>query len=186
MRTKPAKRARSWIRGRAAPRSNLQAAILTGIGVVCLLIMMTVLVVRQERLLKGHADEWPALPWDPAWPALPVLDSARNLRIDVARAIYAFAGTTPEVLQHIPCYCGCRSQDHRSNHDCYVKRRSARGRVTEWNDHGMTCPLGPDITGDVMLWREQGKPLSTIRQKIDDEFGARGPGTPTPEPPSHR
>lgn len=186
MRTKPTKRARSWIRRRDAPRSNLEAAVLTGIAIAFLLVLMTVSFVRHEGILRSQRDEWRSLPWDPAWPALPVLSGRGQLRIDVARAIYAFAGTNSEILQYIPCYCGCRSQGHRSNHDCYVKRRSADGRVVEWTDHGLTCPLAPDITGDVMLWHEQGTPLSTIRQKIDREFGARGPATPTPEPPSHR
>jgi len=48
------------------------------------------------------------------------------------------------------------------------------------------CPLSPDITGDVMLWYERGKPLSAIRYDIDQEFGSRGPATPTPDPPSHK
>lgn len=185
MKTKPKRRYRSWIRRRDAPRSNLQAAILTGLVLSLFVAMLTVLVVQDERFhrTRTRTNEWISLPWDPTWPALPVL-SAGNLRIDVARAIYAFAGTKPEVLKYIPCYCGCRSQGHHSNHDCYVKRRSPDGRVTEWDSHGVTCPLGPDITGDVMLWHENGRPLSTIRHDIDQEFGSRGPATPTPKPPS--
>jgi hypothetical protein len=141
MRTKPTKRARSWLTRRDPTRSNLQAAILTGTAIAFVLVLMTAIFTRHERFLKSHMDEWASLPWDPAWPALPVLDSARTVRIDVARAIYAFAGTKPEILQYIPCYCGCRSQGHRSNHDCYVKGRSTEGRVIEWTNHGLTWPL---------------------------------------------
>jgi len=47
----------------------------------------------------------------------------------------------------------------------------------------MTCPVGPDITGDVMLWRKNGTPLLTIRNDIEREYGSRGPATPTPPPP---
>lgn len=122
--------------------------------------------------------------WDPSWPALPALSGARGLRIDEARALYAFAGKNPDVLKHIPCYCSCQSEGHQSNHDCYVGQRSTDGRVIEWNSHGMTCPVGPDITGDVMLWREKGRTLSTIRDDIDHEYGSRGPATPTPRPPT--
>ena len=154
--------------------------------IALLLAIATAIMVRHERFLKGRGDEWPSPPWDPAWPALPVLNADGHLRLDVARAIYAFAGTRPEVLHYIPCYCGCRLQGHHSNHDCYVKRRSADGRVTEWDTHGLTCALGPDITGDVMLWHDHGRPLATIRQDIDREFGSRGPATTTPEPPSHK
>ena len=181
MKTKPKRRYRSWIRRRDAPRPNLQAAILTGLALSLFVAMMIARVLHNERFHTTRTNEWISLPWDPTWPALPVL-GAGNLRIDVARAIYAFAGTKPEVLKYIPCYCGCRSQGHQSNHDCYVKRRSPDGSVTEWDSHGVTCPLGPDITGDVMLWHDQGKPVTIIRQDIDREFSSRGPATLTPEP----
>jgi hypothetical protein len=88
-------------------------------------------------------------------------------------------------MMYIPCYCGCRMQGHRSNHDCFVSKRAADGRGTEWNRHAMTCPLAGDITGDVTLWTEQGRALFEIRNDIDREYSSRGPGTPTPLP-SHR
>ena len=106
----------------------------------------------------------------------------KELREDIARAVYSFAGTKPDVLEHIPCFCGCRLRGHGSVHDCYVKHRSAESVVTEWDDHGLTCALATDITGDVMLWHDQGESLSTIRRRIDQEFGTRGPATDTPLP----
>lgn len=35
---------------------------------------------------------------------------------------YVFAARHPEVLQYMPCYCGCEreSPPHRSNYDCFV------------------------------------------------------------------
>lgn len=185
MRATPKRRLLS-LRRRDAPRSNLQAAILTGLVAAVFLVIVIVTVVHHERFHRNRGEEWTALPWNPAWPALPILGAGGRLRLDVARAIYAFAGTKPEILEFIPCYCGCRAQGHRSNHDCYVKHRSADGNVTAWDDHGLVCPLGPDITGDVMLWSEHGTSLSAIRHNIDQEFGSRGPATPTPEPPSHK
>jgi hypothetical protein len=118
-----------------------------------------------------------------SWLPLPTPTSTATLPADVARAIYTFAGKEPEVLRYIPCYCGCRMQGHHSNHDCFVKRRTTDGRVGEWDVHGLVCPLAPDITGDVMLWHERGRPMSVIRKDIDKEFGHRGPATPTPLPP---
>jgi len=115
---------------------------------------------------------------------MPALNVGQRLRIDWARAFYAFAGRNADVLTYIPCYCGCESQGHKSNHECYVEQRAADGRVTKWNDHAMQCPVGPDITGDVMLWREKGRPLSTIRRDIDQEYRSRGPATPTPAVPT--
>lgn len=132
--------------------SNVQAAILTAVSVAVVVVMMMAAMVRHDRFLKERDGWMSSVPWDPSWPALPVLDVAGHLPIDVARAIYAFAGKKADVLPYIPCYCGCRMQGHRSNHDCYVRQRSADGRVTEWDSHGMTCPVGPDSTGDVTLW----------------------------------
>jgi hypothetical protein len=35
---------------------------------------------------------------------------------------YVFAARHPEVLQYMPCYCGCERETppHRSNYDCFV------------------------------------------------------------------
>jgi hypothetical protein len=185
MTTKPKRRSKSWLRHHEPPLSNTKAVILTGIAAAILVLMTTLTVVRQERSLKYPGGEWKSLPWNPAWPPLPVASGIRQLRTDIARAIYTFGGTKPEVMQYVHCYCGCVSLGHQSNHDCYVKRRSADGRVVEWDSHGLVCPLGPDITGDVMLWHEKGRLLSRIRNDIDREFRARGPATVTPEPPEH-
>lgn len=184
--TKPKRRRRVWFRRRDADQSNVQAAILTCIGIAVILTVAATMLVQHERFLKSRGGQWPIIAWDPAWPALPTSSAPRSLPTETARVIYAFAATKPEVLQHIPCYCGCKSQGHQSNHDCYIKKRSTNGRVSEWDSHGLTCPVGPDITGDVMAWHEHGTPLATIRRDIDREFGSRGPATATPEPPSHK
>jgi hypothetical protein len=39
-----------------------------------------------------------------------------------------------------------------------------------------------DITRDVMRLKGEGKPLSAIRQAIDDKYLRFGPATPTPRP----
>lgn len=164
------------------PLSNVQAAVVTAVSFGVMAAVVVASLQRQAQSLQER-DEWrKSVSWDPSWPALPALSGARGLRIDEARALYAFAGKNPDVLKHIPCYCGCQSEGHQSNHDCYVGQRSIDGRVIEWSSHGMTCPVGPDITGDVMLWREKGRTLSTIRDDIDREYGSRAPATPTPRP----
>lgn len=55
---------------------------------------------------------------------------------EVIRAVYEFAARHPEVLQYVPCYCGCERNGHRGNDDCFVRSRDAEGRVT-WDGHGM-------------------------------------------------
>ncbi|MCH7897595.1 MAG: PCYCGC motif-containing (lipo)protein [Candidatus Methylomirabilales bacterium] len=43
---------------------------------------------------------------------------------------YLFAAGQPEVLRHIPCYCGLEGIGHRHNGDCYVQARHFDGKVT--------------------------------------------------------
>jgi hypothetical protein len=54
----------------------------------------------------------------------------------VMQEVYKFAASHPEVLKFVPCYCGCGAEGHPHNESCFVKRRDARGNVTEWDTHG--------------------------------------------------
>jgi hypothetical protein len=173
---------RTW--GQRRRGDGATPAILTILALAGGLVIVATTVMHEARLAPVRRGEWVALPWNDAWPALPVDRGDPPLRPDIARAVYAFAGRRPGVLTYIPCFCGCATEGHHSVHACYVRRRSAEGVVLEWNDHGLSCPLSTDITGDVMLWLEQGKSLSTIRAAIQREYRSRGPSTPTP-PPAH-
>ena len=58
---------------------------------------------------------------------------------DLMRQAYVFAARNPDVLEYVPCYCGCGNSDgHQSNVDCFVESRAPNGAVTEWDVHGMT------------------------------------------------
>lgn len=50
---------------------------------------------------------------------------------------YQYAAAHPEVLQYMPCTCGCRNAGHRHNGDCYVQERHADGRIT-FTSHAAT------------------------------------------------
>ena len=41
---------------------------------------------------------------------------------------YAYAVDHPEVLQYIPCYCGC-GDVHDNNEDCFVEQRRSNGGI---------------------------------------------------------
>ena len=59
--------------------------------------------------------------------------------VDLMRQAYVFAARNPDVLDYVPCYCGCGQTDgHRGNTDCFVESRAPNGAVTEWDIHGMT------------------------------------------------
>lgn len=50
---------------------------------------------------------------------------------------YVYAVQHPEVLSHMPCYCGCISVGHHSNADCFVDERLGDGTV-RYDPHGST------------------------------------------------
>ena len=56
--------------------------------------------------------------------------------IEVIQAVYEFAGRRPDVLQYVPCFCGCQASGHVGNDDCFVSARDASGKPT-WDLHGM-------------------------------------------------
>ncbi|MBI4307705.1 MAG: hypothetical protein HY684_02750 [Chloroflexi bacterium] len=45
------------------------------------------------------------------------------------RDAYAYAVAHPEVLEYMPCYCGCNGGGHRSNRDCYIQEIRRDGTV---------------------------------------------------------
>ena len=51
-------------------------------------------------------------------------------------ALYRFARERGDVLQWMPCTCGCDRLGHASNRACYVKAES--GDRTTWTSHAAT------------------------------------------------
>jgi hypothetical protein len=74
-------------------------------------------------------------------PDLPPLSAAAVASaprpVETVRAAYEFAARHPEVLQYIPCFCGCERSGHKHNTDCFVAGRTASGAVTSWDYHGV-------------------------------------------------
>ena len=120
---------------------------------------------------KPHTGPLPALPRVSFDPPVPMAE---------VQQVYEFAARHPEVLQHMPCYCGCERIGHTANHSCFVKSRAADGRVTEWDSHGIGCGVCLAVGRDAMaLFKSGAKPIA-IRAAIDKKYG---PSTmPTPRP----
>ena len=70
------------------------------------------------------------------YPPIPNPGFAPGRPVDQTRAVYQFAAEHPEVLKYVPCYCGCEASGHPHNESCFVRRRDAKGNVTEWDTHG--------------------------------------------------
>jgi hypothetical protein len=96
---------------------------------------------------------------------------------------YQFAIAYPDELKNYPCYCGCVSQGHRDNLDCYISEIDKTGKIS-FDTHAVGCAICADITQDVMRLMREGRSTKDIRTYIDDQYRASGPSTNTPLPVS--
>ena len=87
---------------------------------------------------------------------------------------YQFAVANPDVIQHIPCYCGCGSMGHTSNYSCYVAGAAADGTL-EFDSHALGCSICVDITQDAMRLVKEGQSVVDIRAYIDRTYAQYGP-----------
>jgi hypothetical protein len=88
------------------------------------------------------------------------------------REAYQFAAANPEVMQGIPCYCGCGSVGHTSSYSCYVSGADASG-IT-FDTHALGCSLCVDITQDTMRLLKEGKTVPEIKAYVDATYGKYG------------
>jgi hypothetical protein len=98
---------------------------------------------------------------------------------------YAFALERPEVLQYMPCFCGCGAGGHESNLDCFVKEIGADGTI-DYSTHAFGCGVCVDIALDAKQMLADGASLMEIRQFVDDKYGDLGPATDTAMPPAEQ
>ena len=134
---------------------------------------------RQALETAAGRPPWPE--WSPAWPPLPSPPQRRHQLPQDLHGAYAYAALHKEVLQHIPCYCGCGHEGHRSNLNCFVSGFRPDGTPI-WTDHSFSCPMCVHIAREAMLMTSQGMPLQRVREEIDKRYRAVGEGTPTPMP----
>ena len=116
-----------------------------------------------------------------AWPAREEWPTAFRDASPRTQAAYRYAVTNPDLLGHIPCYCGCASFGHRSNLDCYVKTNN--GTTVTLDPHGFGCETCAAITLDSQELAARGLTHRAVREAIDARWSATGPGTPTRWPP---
>jgi hypothetical protein len=125
-----------------------------------------------------------AAPATVALPPLPTVSFEPVEPMPIMRQVYEFAARHPEVLQYVPCYCGCENVGHTANHDCFVKSRAADGRVTQWDAHGMGCAVCMGVGRKAMTMFNRGMSVADIRAAIEKEYGSHYPShTPTPAAP---
>lgn len=113
-----------------------------------------------------------------AWAGRP--DYVRHAHPRVAEA-YRYALERPDVVEWMPCYCGCAGMAHRSNLDCFFRARI--GGAVAFEEHASYCDICIETA---LLARErlaEGATLADVRAEVDARWGGRGvPGTPTDLP----
>jgi hypothetical protein len=55
----------------------------------------------------------------------------------VVQEAYRFALANPDVLDKLPCYCGCGGMGHDSNLDCFVERFEPSGGGVVFGYHAL-------------------------------------------------
>jgi hypothetical protein len=120
--------------------------------------------------------------YDGGLPPLPTVQFASARPAPITRAAYEFAARHPEVLKHIPCFCGCERNGHGNNEDCFIARRNADGSP-QWNPHGIGCGICIDVAVAVRKMHASGAAVADIRRAIDQKYKSEFPtSTPTPHP----
>jgi len=99
------------------------------------------------------------------------------------QAAYAYALARPDVLQWLPCYCGCVAMDHRSNLDCFFRGREVAGSFT-YEEHASYCDVCVDTANLASRMLQSGSDIGAVRAAVDATFGDLAPGTDTPMPPA--
>src|SRR5207245_8396660 len=122
-------------------------------------------LIREETTTADLEGQSPDTAWDASWPPLPNPGQHAARPFEQIRAAYAFAARRPDILQYIPCYCGCQTEGHRSNEDCYLRGRTSAG-APEWSAHSETCAICLGVTRDVIKLHAEGKSVAAIRQAI--------------------
>ncbi len=164
---------------------------------------------RETVTVADHADHGATAPEQPAAPATPVAEPVPAAAVEVTKPdpdapmpplpfipnmvprpaetiaeVYEFAGRNPDILEFVPCFCGCETAGHRANSHCFVQSRHADGSVEAWEPHGMGCAVCIDVARDSMQMHASGATVRDIRAAIESKYGSRFPRmTPTPSPP---
>ena len=160
--------------------------MITGAAMIVIVAVMIVQSFARNDALRREEQQAMA-EWDSSWPPLPNAVSGLARPLAVVEAAYVFAGRHgDDVLQYIPCYCGCEREGHVSNRDCYIRGRTGAG-VPQWDPHATMCGICLDVARDAKRMYEQGMKVAAIRTAIEQQYAPKyGAGTPTSRPPVDR
>ena len=130
-------------------------------------------VGEQKQLSNGDLQEVTA--------SADILPAFLDDKPEDMRLVYQVAGTATEIIEWMPCYCGCgESADHRSNMNCFIDEIREDGSVV-WDDHSTRCMVCLETAVDSVRMTQDGKSLKEIRTIIDETY-KEGFAEPTDTP----
>ncbi|MDY0405181.1 PCYCGC motif-containing (lipo)protein [Virgibacillus sp. 179-BFC.A HS] len=99
---------------------------------------------------------------------------------DNMQTLYLAVAQHKNLLEQIPCYCGCgNSADHKNNYDCFIHENN--GKKVTWDDHATRCQACLDIAAESIIQYQEGTSVKDIRKTIDEKY-QEGYADPTPTP----
>ncbi len=118
--------------------------------------------------------------------SIDILPSFLDGKGQLLQQSYRIAADHADVLEWIPCYCGCGTlTEHTNNYNCFIKEVKLDGSVV-WDDHGTRCMVCIQTAMNSAQLHQQGMSLLEIRNYIDDTYKEGFPEpTPTAMPSSH-
>lgn len=109
-----------------------------------------------------------------------VLPSFLNKKPETMQNIYAAVADYQELLESMPCYCGCGdSVGHKDNYDCFI--HDNKDKAVVWDDHGTRCNVCLEIAAKAINDYRDGMSAEDIRKEIDEQY-KEGYAEPTPTP----
>ena len=136
-----------------------------------------------ELKLITAAQASPVPSSDAPLPPLPLVPNMVPRAPEVVRDAYHFAAQNPDVLEFVPCFCGCETAGHKANADCFVQSRNPDGSVRSWDTHGMACTVCIDVAQLSMQLRASGASVRDVRAAVEAAYPQSPRQTPTPTPP---
>ncbi len=99
-----------------------------------------------------------------------ILPSFLDAQPENVRLTYQIAGQATDILEWMPCYCGCgASVGHRNNLNCFIQEVKDGGAIV-WDDHGTRCLVCLEIALQSAKMYKEGMNLQEIRQTIDEMY----------------
>lgn len=136
---------------------------------------------HDEYLEVGHQHQLPNGDVQEATESAAVLPKFLDEKSLDVRLVYQLAASATDVLEYMPCYCGCGEiAGHGNNLNCFVDEIREDGSVV-WDDHGTRCLVCLEIAVQSVQMQKDGKSMKEIREFIDDMY-KEGYAEPTDTP----